>query len=121
MRNYAARQNKKDGKWFFTYTDSEMTGMVYNAGYCQEDDGHKTKEEAEACYRKFLLDERTVFVQVIDPQRHFPCEAKGCNENTQGGAFIDSQFTIPLCKVHRTRVQADKLLPKFTVLAASQV
>lgn len=121
MRNYAARQNKKDGKWFFTYIDSDMPGMIYNAGYCQSDDGHKSKEEAELCYRKFLLDERMVFVQRIDPKRHFPCEVKGCNENTQGGAFIDSEYTIPLCKEHRVREHVDALLPKFTTLVDSQV
>ncbi len=121
MRNYAARQNKKDGKWFFTYIDSGMPGMIYNAGYCQDDDGHDIKENAEACYRKFLLDERTVFVQVINPQSHFPCKVKDCNENTQGGALIDSQFTIPLCKKHRVREHVDALLPSFTVRVATQV
>ena len=121
MRSYAARQNKTGGLWYFTYIDSEMGSMVYNAGYCQHDKGHKTKAEAEACYRKFLLDERTVFIQVIDQKRHFPCEIAGCEENTQGGAFIDREFTIPLCKEHRAREHVDAVLPKFTVLAATQV
>lgn len=122
MRNYAARQNR-DGKkkWFFTYTDSEMSGMVYNAGYCQKDKGHKTKEEAEACYRKFLLNERMVFVQVINPQSHFPCGVKDCNENTQGGALVDQQFSVALCKEHRTREHVDALLPPFTSIASATV
>lgn len=54
MNHYKARQRQDTKKWEFTVYN-RRTG-THPIGYCIDDGGHETPQEAAECFRKFELD-----------------------------------------------------------------
>lgn len=140
MNHYAAQQREFDGRWDYTITnDKHVRPVGYCRGYVEftaEDGshmgmtpaqieeynndlrgrkdkyhtgGHETKEEACACYRQYLLDIRLRFVE-DDPAADTQHKCVECEAWTSGSAEIREDCWY-LCKEHRTREIAEKLMP----------
>lgn len=111
MRHTHALQRDSDGRWDVV---TATGGNVYGAGYCggklvtygsapvaeglYHTDGHETKEEAEACYRGFLVDTQSRAALFDDVQMR----CKQCNEWTQHYVQIGVDVW-PLCAGHQGR------------------
>jgi hypothetical protein len=98
MNYYDARELTKDGKpsGLFHYTRTN-DGETVPVGYCADAcPGHKTKEEAYAHYKKYLLERRTRF----DVKLGTLTNCKVCDRLTEQGAQVGSVCTYPLCKKH---------------------
>jgi hypothetical protein len=82
-------------------------GKIWPVGYCYDAGGshHDTKEEAEECYRKYLLDNRLQLKGKLADQQH-RCQI--CQEYTDRYASVD-HMTYPLCDKHRNREQVEQL------------
>lgn len=63
-------------------------------------DGHATAEEACACYRDFMLDQRLHLDGRMQDQQ---LRCRECGTFTDRAARIGSHELIPLCDEHRTR------------------
>lgn len=150
MNYYAARQRQSDQRFDFTCKNDSL---IYPVGYCggfapplsndayvnellkleQEKlaphkhkfhtDGHGTKEEAAACYRKFLLDTRSRFTTQESSQRK--CEAftdaskeVKCGRWTQGLVFVDDWFAC-ICEDHRKADIVAALFPEVGTITSS--
>lgn len=126
MNYYKARQRQSDLKWDYTCQNDDRVCPV---GYChkykewtQEEmkrfglvssdleksakdkdkyhtHGHDTQEEAEACYREFLLDQE-LSLNHKDTNTQRKCEV--CGEWTQGLAYLDMRV-FNLCDKHMNR------------------
>lgn len=134
MNCYQARQ-RADGRWEFTCLHEEAVVPVgYCAGWpnfeamkwsgvlppamvlqnqCEawvheewfHRDGHGTREEAETCYRRYLMDLR------LDLKAKLPCIQKPCAECgawTQRVAQIGNLDLVVLCEEHCTREMVEK-------------
>jgi hypothetical protein len=53
MNYLQPRQLEKSKKWHFTSRNGDR---VWAIGYCAEHEPHETREEAVACYGRYLLD-----------------------------------------------------------------
>lgn len=135
MNYYAARQREKDKRWDYTVMNDHV---VHPVGYCRpyrdlegdpivgltvtpeylikvrafankhHSEGHATPEEAQACYREYLLDQHLeLHRKHLDAQ--FKCLV--CGTYTEEYAEID-HVTYVLCGVHNNRAEVEKL---FTV------
>jgi hypothetical protein len=127
MNYLKARQRKSDGKWDYTL---ENDGVIYPIGYCSayrepnipinpdrlktmrdfsikhHSEGHSTPEEANQCYKKYLLDQRlTLMQQYIDVQH----KCAVCGEFTQCCVSIDGWHKYTLCEKHNNREEVEKL------------
>jgi hypothetical protein len=107
MNYYEARQRKNSEKWDYTCTND---GESWPVGYCAEDGGHETAQEARDCYKRFLLDQRLHLDRQMTNQQN-RCVAAGCDRWTSGYAEVDQRIFI-LCDEHRTREVVESL---FTV------
>lgn len=84
-------------------------------------DGHASAEEAQACYRKYLLDTRLQFTKELptpaaEPDTQHKCVH--CGVWTTGAAFIDMQ-SWSLCPEHQTRAVVELLFPSVGTIASS--
>jgi hypothetical protein len=97
MNYYAARELKtKDGKpsglWHFT---KMRDGQIWAVGYCADAcPGHKTKEEAYAHYKKYLLERQTTFNLVL----HNWTSCVACDRPTRYAAQVGAIEVYPLCE-----------------------
>ena len=100
------------GKFRYTRTRDNHTIAL---GYCySENHEHNTKQEAAACYRKFILDKYVIYNAGILSKTLIECDAKNCTEMTNQVCYIQGvmkQFT--LCKDHQNRETLEDLLPSF--------
>lgn len=142
MNYYKARQRDSNGRWDYTCMNDDRGSPV---GYCrkykewtpeeiemyhlrQEDidrpallkhkyhsDGHATKEEAEACYLEFLLDQE-LSLNHKDTSAQHKCEI--CGEWTQGFAYLDMRVFI-LCEKHQNKESVAKVFGSITEIWSS--
>lgn len=58
MNYYQARQRKDGSGWHFTGFNKRPRpdGEFWPIGYCAEHEPHSTREEAEECFSRYLLD-----------------------------------------------------------------
>lgn len=124
MIYYVARQ-RNDGRWDYTaggrpvgycaeYREidpkiipiSESQQAEYKAtAHKHHCDGHATKEDAQNCYKEYMLDHHVRFSKDSSQQR----KCKVCGEWTQNFATADyALFT--LCDLHSNREEISKLL-----------
>jgi len=103
---YCARQHATNGKWDYTCRND---GRIWPVGYCAEHRGtHDTAEEAQECYKRYMLDTRLRFdVRLKGHKRQ--CEAEGCEEWTQGLASLGGLDAFVLCDEHRDREHVEAL------------
>ncbi len=102
MRHCSALQNKLTKKWKYT-AGWARDGRIIEIGFCADDDGHDTEEEACACYRKYLLEKRC---RLHEPQKNptskHRCAVEDCEEYTAGYAVVATYWMKHLCDKHRT-------------------
>jgi hypothetical protein len=133
MNYYAARQRQKDMRWDYTVRNDDRTSPVgYCAPYMEwteeffkkigigEDHpqvvlgknfkhkhhtgGHATREEAQSCYREYLLDQRLRLKRErTDTQK----KCAVCGSWTTLYAEIDME-TWDLCEAHNSREEVEK-------------
>ena len=107
------RAVERDGVWrFAAITDGEPEPI----GFCREDRGHSTREEASRCYRRHLLTwalERNVLVPAP-----FACAV--CGAATVWIATVDHWHT-PLCHMHQHRTFVERLYPTVTELWTPEI
>lgn len=123
MNYYAARQRESDQRWDYTL---ENNGRIRPVGYCApwkewnqvdqalspeawqrylinrlkyHDQGHATAEKAQACYKRYLLDNSLTLMHKLATAQHQCAE---CGEWTSFYADINGQ-TIFLCELHNNR------------------
>lgn len=77
-------------------------------------DGHATRDEAAACYRRYLLDTRTSFPPPHAPS--LPCLV--CKEPTDLSADVDGD-RYPLCEKHLDRTSLEAVVPVADFIASS--
>lgn len=114
MNYYEARPltDESGGGWHYTVRNGKNIVAV---GYCATHPPHATKEEAEECYRKYLLDTR---LHLNKHDRHTQRKCKECDEWTTG--YAECEFTlIHLCDKHMTRETFDKHFPKVGEIISS--
>jgi hypothetical protein len=68
--------------------------------------GHDTKEEACACYKRYLLDNRLV----IDSKLTGKDSCVVCGARTEYAALLEGMHYV-LCNVHRNRDEVSNLMP----------
>jgi hypothetical protein len=81
-------------------------GQIWAVGYCAEHEGHATKEEAQECYRKYLLERRTSFDLVL--RDWIGCRV--CGRPTKKGALVGPTDYYPLCKQHLNQQALETLV-----------
>ena len=107
MNYQKARQLESTKKWHYT---SENNGRIHPIGYCANHEGHETAEEAQACYKGYLLDNNLLLDGKWEGQLS-KCQV--CGEWTDGMASIPwNQWYVTLCDTHRNRGEVERL---FTV------
>ena len=108
--NYLEARERKDGSgWHFT---SMNDGKVHAVGYCGSHAPHATKEEAEECYRVFLVDEAMKRRHRTTDSKH-KCQAKdGCSEFTEHFIPVGMFEMLFLCDQHRNRDEVDRLVER---------
>lgn len=112
MNYYEARQLKDTGGWHYTCKNDDR---VWPVGYCREHEPHATKEEAEDCYRGYLLDNR-LRLDGKDANAQHKC--RECGEWTSGLAECDLTIVV-LCDEHRTREIFEKYFPEVGQIISS--
>ncbi len=127
MNYLKARQRESDKRWDYTLMND---GLVHAAGYCarwlpwpdlvpinpvlveqynasrpqHHVDGHATAEEAEACYKTYLLDGSLRFYDDQPSARQLiRCQVADCQVYTSGSAAVGGYERWSLCAEHRTR------------------
>ena len=114
MRHYAARQLVSGG-WHYTV---ERGNLIIPEGACAEHGPHPTREDAEECYKKHLL-EQAQFVDA-NPQRlngyireTYLCVVPNCEAESTTIAAINGNYRRwRLCSDHSNR---ETLASLFTV------
>lgn len=131
MNYYRALQRKEDGRWDFTRTNDRVsTPTGYCAGWIEwtpeqieripelvretarlepfrhkfHTDGHATREEAVACYRRYELDTSTN----LDGRTVNASRCLVCGEWTDRFASVSQCSHFPLCDKHRTAEEVEK-------------
>lgn len=112
MNYYQARQRLSDKTWHFTCMND---GQIWAVGDCRNHAGHATKEEAEECYRKYLLNNKLHLDRKREDTKQ---KCVVCGEWTQSYAEVDME-QWPLCDSHRTKEHVDKLLKPKTEIISS--
>lgn len=104
MNYQKARQQEVTGKWHYT---NKNDGRIYPIGDCAGHEGHNTAEEAQECYKRYLLDNNLILDHKWSEP--FP-KCKVCGEITSGMAFIsEAEQYIALCDTHRTKEEVEKI------------
>lgn len=134
MNHLAARQRDKDKRWDYTCKtshgliypigycmpyniidpDKEGSTLIASEEYKQKvrdnkdlyhSDGHETEEEAQQCYKNYLLDEARYNSHMIDQMLR--CEI--CREFTDLVVHVDNR-TFILCEEHNNREGLNSVL-----------
>jgi len=130
MNYQQARQRKTDGRWDFT---SMNDGVVHAIGYCCEydaidpsvipiseeeqnrlrsfahkhhTDGHDTAEQAQECYKEYLLDHRLRLDQTMSDQQQ---KCRICGAWTDKFATLSTTTLYVLCPEHNNRESVAQL------------
>ena len=80
-------------------------------------DGHATREDANACYRLFLLDNRLTLNAGTTDRQQIRCDAADCNEWTQSHASVDHQ-DYWLCETHMNRETIETLFSVSAIISS---
>lgn len=95
------------------------------------EDGHATAAEAQACYRRYLLDTKLEFSTQPNPDEQHRCaaiisppgaEKQLCGAWTQHAGWVAGSVDSllwPLCPTHQTREAADRLFPSVGTIISS--
>lgn len=131
-----ARQRQGTGRWDFTSSRKDGASPIgYCAGYREftgkdtflhesqreienermrlvkdnyHTDGHATEEEAQECYKKYILDNKLrLNPEPNNPQQMLRCQI--CKEFTAGYASVGMTGIYYLCKEHCNREGVEKL------------
>lgn len=98
--NYDQPRQLQTGGWHYTTMNDGHIGAI---GYCQDhrDTPHATEDEARACYRNYVLEQRTRLDGTLG--YYNPCEApSGCSVLTNRAVAIEGDPRWRLCDEHRT-------------------
>jgi hypothetical protein len=98
MNYYQARQLKTGG-WHFT---CQNNNKVWPVGFCVEHAAHKTKQEAESCYRSYVLSNVNFNILLTES---LTCSF--CKRKTKKAVNIDSRI-LPLCNSHCNKETLEK-------------
>lgn len=103
MMNYDKAREMEDHTWNYSRQNDDR---IHPIGYCRgtKDTCHKhtTKEEAEECYKKYMLDNHLRLDGGFMKNQKLRCQIKDCDEWTQNTSYIQYQQFI-LCDEHRNR------------------
>lgn len=102
MRHLVARQLKSGG-WHYT-----SDGMP--VGYCADHGGHETQEDAELCYKAYLLDNELLLNRKISNQM---LRCRVCKKYTDGYARVGEYHMYVLCEEHMTREHVANLFQVY--------
>src|ERR1041384_8439940 len=94
--NYHEARKLKDGSgWHFTCMNDDQ---IWPEGYCQDHEAHETREEAEECFLRWLLDD----ISEESYSDWTGCEC--CGAPTKQGLASRRPLGggYPLCDEHRT-------------------
>jgi hypothetical protein len=134
MRHYAPRQREKDKRWDYSVRNDDLIQAIgYCSAYYEWTDdllvhigvpkdhpelvkrrnfkskhhtcGHSTPEEAQKCYREFLLDQRLSLNKKHDNMQK-KCDV--CDKWTDLFAEVGSE-SWNLCEDHNNREEIEKL------------
>ena len=98
MNYYAARQHQDTKLWKYTfYNDNQC----FEAGNCTNHEGHETKEQAEECYKDYLLESN--FNVIVQENQMNKCAI--CGVFTQN--IVSCGYGIPIQK-HLCSIHCDK-------------
>lgn len=97
--NYDKARIRKDGTWKYSRMND---GKVWTIGYCVDHNGHKTQQEAEDCYKSYLLDRVLRLEGGILSNNKIKCQVSGCEEYSGVTSYIDYDCFV-LCPTHRTK------------------
>lgn len=104
---------RRDPSWSW-YLDDEHYAherakvLPFAAHY--HDDGHATEDEANACYRRYQLDQRLRLDGGEGGHAYYRCQAPGgCTTLTNRYAELDHLSLFHLCDEHRTREVVEQL------------
>lgn len=104
--NYDEARQMKDKSWNYSRRNDEN---IWPIGYCSstysdtnEIHKHKTKEEAQACYKKFILETQLVLdAGKFGDDELKKCDEEGCKEMTNTFTRIGSWIIEQYCIDHR--------------------
>lgn len=117
MNYYQARQKKgDDGEivgWHYTCSNDAIG--IFPVGYCTEHEPHETAEEAEECFRRYLLDGQ----REVEYGDWSGCVV--CDEPTKKGLGTRPPLGSDhhLCDEHRNAEMLKGLTPRPTTITAS--
>lgn len=130
MNYYRSRQRESDHRWDYTCKQNQK---VWPIGYCSgqsvegpnahkyHSDGHATAEEADECYRRYLLDNEIQFSSGEGSRVLHVCQYPGCEEFTAGIAEVGCGpcAIYHLCNEHRTKEVVAELFKGPGLIIAS--
>lgn len=107
------KQRKDDLKWQFTCTNGELS---WPEGYCATNDcRHETAEEAAACYRKWLVEQKAGEACYLNAQRR--CVL--CGDWTARTIMVNGTTYSGYCAKHTLREAAEHAVRDFYSEASS--
>ena len=102
MNYYGARQRENDKKWDFT-CHNKRTG-TRPVGKCADMAcKHDTEQEAQECYRQWLLDIKLDIEGQEFGKPWLECEVEGCDHDTNVRVKAGQYHSWILCQTHRTK------------------
>jgi len=108
MNYYKARQRVSDEKWDFTCHNDNM-GKTWRVGICAHGKcSHDTPEEAQECYKQYLLGKVKLEAGEFKPWH--VCDVEGCDADTNVSTKAGQYHRWALCEKHRTREVVEELL-----------
>lgn len=115
--NYYQSRPLKDGSGFHFTCLNKRIG-TWPVGYCAEHEwAHETEEEAQECFRQYVLDTATVH-RIEDADTLHRCEYGGCLAHTADYVMID-QEPVSLCEKHQDRDSLEDCYHRVGAIASS--
>lgn len=115
MNYYQARQQKEGLLWHYTVMNDHQ---IWPVGYCAQGcAGHQTKQEAEAHYREYVLDNFSFDGRMSNEMRKCEICQAWTDRIAQGG--IGNTDIHVLCDEHRTRAWLATVLPDQSEIISS--
>jgi hypothetical protein len=112
MNYYEARQLKDKSGWHFTCMND---GRIWPVGYCRDHEAHDTREEAEQCFARYLLDGQREETYGDWTGCVAPVDEAGTSCDTPTKAGLTTRQPLghgyPLCDEHRTPEMLARLAP----------
>lgn len=100
------KEFSKDNLAFSHYTDEQLEKLNADQGQFREKyhvNGHETAEEAEDCYKEYLLDHRLKFYKDESEEERHEKKCQICGILTTGRAEVDHSRHFDLCPEHQSR------------------